>query len=120
MGSAYTNETVTTAGFYFSPIGHISDTQANAEIPVSAGTASRFRVRLASAVARNLTFSVMKRSGATMTSAISCTINAGSTTCSGAGSDTFADGDFIVIRGVSAGGNQNNTYVGFSLLYSPQ
>ncbi len=120
MGAGYVGETISTGGFYFAPVGHISDTQANAELPVSAGTASKLRVRLAAAVGRTLTFSLMKRTGATTTNVLSCTITAGTTTCdTGSSTATFADGDFMVVRGVATGGSQGAS-LGFTLLYQPE
>ena len=118
MGGAFTGETVTVAGLYFTPVGHISDTQANAELPVSAGTASKFSVRLGATVARNLTFNLQKRTGGTTTTVLTCTITAGATACnSGVSTAAFADGDFMVVQGTAAGGSQAGTNLGFTLVY---
>jgi hypothetical protein len=120
MGGAYLNLALSTTVGYHPPTGHVSSAvQAEGELPGSSGTALKLYARTAAAIAANrtITFSLLKRSGVTTTTVLTCTIpNSGSSCNSGATSGTFADGDSMVISVVANGAIASVDY-GFTFQY---
>jgi len=122
MGGAYVQVDIPTAGVYIVPTGHVSSTtQANAELLVSSGTATKLYARLTAAPggSRVVTVSLLKRVGGTTTTVLSCTITDPATSCnSGSSTGTFADDEFMVVRAqVTTGTNLNNVNFAISFRY---